>query len=549
MAFAQYDYAQVVSNHTGPKPQVIATVNNSVEVLEHAKLTIQVAEARIIGNFSTPEDETAFLKLIRANTIIGFIDDEPGFVRYWQQNKQNILKTPQMAGTKPLNWQMFLAQTYTGYKLVQTNAEQDPRGFLKWLKEVGENPIVDWATVATTVAVIGAFNFVTGMLKGALIAGPAAGAVNSVINPIMSPIYQRLTIFGNKHLGPVQMIINQWLFETKAPKETASMTAEQLAEHEKQTRAAKDAVAGLRTMLEGRSYQISADNWARSMKALNKTWNKTNFLHGLMPDVYRGGRDRVAFLVVQQSSDFANKALTAASSAEVYKQGAEGILNRMMTMATHDPSLERSEISQRLKQIEYTGQALSEAVAEQIKIDREAPERSAEIQLEVEKGKAELMQLGADAKQAERFVENHRLSQISERQVATALASQVLHDAMYSDTIKGAETMYAELYKNNSLGYLHAQMKMQVIEILDRIEFKLEVSIAETKSQLKLVTEKGHEKSPEKPKVNALELMLKKTSSSDGIQALGERGSIVKEEARTSGERIKEAAGRAAGRK
>jgi hypothetical protein len=483
--------------------------------MEQAKLTIQVAEARIIGDFSTTEDEKSFLELINANARIGFIDDAPAFTEFWKQNKAEILRAPPTVGAKPLNWQMFLAQTYTSYKIQKTKAHLNPSGLMQWMNGVVNNPWVNWASVGTAVAVMYSLNFVTGILKGAMIAGPAAGAVNSGINPIMTPVNQKLTIIGNKYFGPTGMKLNALFFDTKEMK-----ASEESAK-------SKEAINGLRHLIEGRSYDISSENWRTNMKALQKHWNKINFLWGLLPDAYKGGRSIMADLTIRSTRDFAQATTNSINASEVQRQGAESILDRMIAKGANALA------------VEDAGQKLVETIKDQTKIDREHPERSKENQPRIESGKADLIRLGASPEQAERFVENYRKAYVFERQAAAMLVGQVIHDAMYSDTIKGAESVYNEFLKNQSLNYMHGQLKEAVVEILQRMEFKVQIATG-----VAALTQIAAEKAKE----SALDKVQKITGTEASARSLNESGSVVKEEPRTAAERAKEAAARA-GRK
>jgi FtsZ-binding cell division protein ZapB len=86
---------------------------------------------------------------------------------------------------------------------------------------------------------------------------------------------------------------------------------------------------------------------------------------------------------------------------------------------------------------------------------------------------------------------------------------------------------------------MHGQLKEAVVEILQRMEFKVQIATG-----VAALTQIAAEKAKE----SALDKVQKITGTEASARSLNESGSVVKEEPRTAAERAKEAAARA-GRK
>ncbi len=468
------------------------------EALKRAKAVIEAAEARLMKGLLSPQDELDFAALVEANAVTQFVDDPKEFLEHFRKHKDQYLKNLPLAGQKPLNWQIFMAQAYTQYKIEKTQATQYPRKFIEWISKVVSNPYVEWASWKTWAAIVGVYLFVKGVASGALIAGPAAGAVNSALNPLVTPINQKLAVIGNKYLGRVGMVLNSWLFDGAAKKEAAEMEK------------AKEAVNGMRSILEGESYKISGENWSLNMRRLYKVWNHLGYLFSLVPDAYRGGRDLLGYLTIMRPKDFAQSATNSLNAAEVHRQGAESIVDRLIMIQPANASA-----------LQAVSESLLELAQKQIEAERNAPERVAEFSEAIAEGKAELARLGATAEQINRIFENYRKAFIFKRQAATVLAVQFLHDAMYAETLRGAQKIYNEMLNNHSLNYLHKEFKAEVAEILDRIDFKLDVKLHS------IELEKSNPVKGDKEK--ALDRIMEINGDTAAKRSLVEPGSLLRE--------------------
>jgi hypothetical protein len=190
-----------------------------------AKITIEAAEKRPLSDFNLPIANDEFWALIQANQITKLIDDSDGFWEYFLAHRARLLNSASSAtptgGQPPMNWQLFLARAFVEYKIDKTAAQTNPEQFQKWVKTVVDDPWVQWASWKTWAALVGLFyvgrsviSFAGNVAYGSVIAGPGAGAVNAYLGPGgMNAVNQWLTVKGNKHMGPLGVLIASKLFD------------------------------------------------------------------------------------------------------------------------------------------------------------------------------------------------------------------------------------------------------------------------------------------------------------------------------------------------
>jgi hypothetical protein len=480
-----------------------------------AKVTIQAAERRPVTDFSLPNADAEFYALIQANVITKLIDDPNGFLGYFSTNRAKLLEMASisMEGQPIQNWQMFLANAYVSYKIEKTQAAKNPEQMLAWIKSAMDSEWVGWASVKTLAMLYGAyrigsgvFGFFGNVAYGSVIAGPGAGAVNAVTTPIMNPINQWLYVKGNKFIGPVGIWISSRIFD----KSTAS-----------ELKSASQTVDSLKDMIAGRHYTISGEQWSGNHKTLFGFWNQLNYLWGLYPEIYKFGRDRHLELGLMRPGTFANWASTSMATAEMHLQGAERLLETLINRGA--PAAEVDAIAREMQAV----------LTKQVSIERDKPERAAELAETIDLLKSRLTRLGATTEQVERIDMNYRNRAVFMRQAATNLAMGLLHDAMYHKAIEGVRSVYEEIFKNTSLSHLHGQMKGEVIEILDRMQFHIEAKLAVVNSR------SGKGQMSVEQKIQQI------TQGRESQRVIGESGSVTSEPARNSEERAREAAGRA----
>lgn len=491
-----------------------------IRSLEDAQVTIQAAESRPVPELLAQGADDEFAILVQANFLTKFVDDPAGFLQYYRENKSQLMRD---AGSEVNNWQMFLASSFIRFKLIKS--ESNPKSFGQWIDSVVNNETIQQTSWKTWLAVVGAFlvlrrvlgttgRFVGGVAHGAMIAGPAAGSVNAFLNPLVTPINQWLAVKGIKWVGPLGMWLNAMLWERK--KKAGKESAADLSK-------AKEAVDHLRRMVEGEHYRMSSEQWQANRNALMGLWNKLQFMFGLMPDAYKFGRDRHVDLLVMRQRDFAQAAMNSVNAAEVQRQGAEMVLDRMIS---------RGADAQRVQAISDNLLSLSEQL---VQAEREvAPERASELRAAVEGARGELLALGATPGQAERVVENYRNSFAFKRQGAAMLAAQLINDAMFAETIEGGRKLYEVMMNNTALNHMHGIFKAEVKEILGKLNFTIEIKEAEIKLDAQLEARQGE----------ALERVTEINKGREGSRATSQPGSLTAEPARTGAERAVEAAGR-----
>ncbi len=492
---------------------------STISSIEEAQITIAAAEARIVPELLTQGADDDFTVLVQANFLTKLVDDPAGFLQYYRENKGQLMRE---SGPEINNWQLFLASSFMRYKLIKS--ESDPKTFGQWLDSAINSDLVKESSWKTWLALVGAFyllrrvvgttgRFVGGVAHGAMIAGPAAGSVNAFLNPLVTPINQWLAVKGIKWVGPLGMWINAMLWERK--KKPGKESAAELTK-------AKEAVDQLRRMVEGEHYRMSSEQWQANRNALMGLWNKLQFMFGLMPDAYKFGRDRHVDLLVMRQRDFAQAAMNSVNAAEVQRQGAEMVLDRLISRGANAQAVQSA--SDNLLR-------LSEQL---VQAEREAPERASELRLAVESVRVELVALGATAEQAERVVENYRNSFAFKRQGAAMLAAQVINDAMFAETIEGGRNLYEAMMRNTALNHLHGIFKAEVKDILEKLQFSIEIKETELKLDAQLEARQGQ----------ALERVTEINKGREGARTTTQPGSLTAEPPRTGAERVLEAVGR-----
>ncbi len=486
--------------------------------LVEARVTIEAAERRVIADFKAPTASADFSNLVKANQLTGLIaaDAVEGYLKYFRDNQQKLMADGYVDG-QPLNWQLFLAQTYIMYQIEKTNAENRPNALIALLRSIANNPHVEQISFSTWAFIIGVVLFVKGVAYGAMVAGPGATAVNSGLNPIMTPLNQKLTVIGLKYLGPAGMWLNWLLFERKLEKQAKQVVGE--------LKTAGEVIDTVRNLVEGRHYQMTGTQWAENRSVMLQAWNRVQFLFGLVPDAYRGGRNLQIDLAVFRARDFAQAATNSLNAAEVQRQGVEQIIDRLIQRGGNASALEAAV------------QVSTEVASQQVTAERETPLQASSLDATVEQSKAKLVELGATRAQAERIFENLRNQAAFTRQAATMLAAQTLNDAMFADTIEGVRSLYEVMFKNTALNHLHGTMKFEVIEILKKMKFQVEVRQADIALEMQA-----------RQTITAPERLKELTTGRDASRVLAEPGSLTQEPAKTSEQRARDAA-RGAARK
>lgn len=491
-----------------------------VRSIEEAKVTIKAAESRPLRELNLPGADLEFAILVQANALTKLVDDPTGFLEYFKKNKFQLMRDE---GVEAMNWQMFMAHAVIKFKLIQS--ESNPKSFGQWLDSVVNSELIQESSWKTWLALVGAFyivksfigstgRFVGGVAHGAMIAGPAAGSVNAFLNPLVTPINQWLAVKGIKWVGPLGMWINKMIWERKKLPKNAN--AEDSGKEKKQ-------METLRQMLQGEHYRISPEQYEANRSNLMSVWNRLQWVFGLVPDAYKFGRDRHVDLLLMRQRDFAQAAMNSVNAAEVQRQGAELILDRVISagadrLAVDAISQDFLALSEQLVQAEREGNA----------------EKASELRVQIEATRAKLIDIGVRAEVAERVVEYYKNSFAFRHHAAAMLAAQLINDAMFAETIEAGRKLYEAMMRNSALNHLHATFKWEVKEILQALDFAIEVKEMEAKVDQALESKQGE----------ALERVVEATKDRASERTTSKPGSLTAEPARTGAERVLEAVGR-----
>jgi hypothetical protein len=527
-------FAETISQQTkllfeyGPPYSLSFEQNKTLEVFkpftpaksfDEAKLTIQAAEKRKMSNFNSPRDLSEFDLLIQANVITKFIVEKDliEFQQWWRENRTSLMsEIPKMG--KDVSWQIFLANIYIKFKLLKSKALIDPTEFIQWMKSVINTPWVQHASMATFAMLTGIFSFVTGVVYGAMVSGPAAGFISAFLEPLIRPLREKGVIVGIQLFGKTGKAINSVMFDGKA--------TENLVVEMKDT---KKSISDVRSLITTDIYTLTPQQWIDNLQKLYHSWNHLNYVWNKMPDVYKGGRDRMTDQLIFRPRDFSNSVTQAISAAEIHRQGAEQMLDRIILKSTAPNDVLR--ISEELYKI----------IEKQMQLERSPEGQSTELNLQIEGLKQQLVDLGSSPPQAERVIENYKRIFIFTRQAATVLAGQLLHDTEFSDTIVQARGAFEAMRAGNCLQFFHKELAAEVKDILDRISFEIDLNIKALD---------GETKNADKAKDSSqtFDIISKINGSKEGLRVANEPGSLTKPTKENEGSRVKEAV-RAAERK
>lgn len=482
------------------------------KTFEEAKLTIQAAEKRKMTNLKSTSDLTEFDMLIQANVLTKFIveKDHIEFQKWWSENRTSLMnEIPKMGND--VSWQIFLANIYIKFKLLKSKALIDPSEFIQWMKSVINTPWVQHASMATFAMLTGIFSFVTGVVYGAMVSGPAAGFISAFLEPLIRPLREKGVIVGIQLFGKTGKAINSVMFDGKA--------TENLVVEMKDT---KKSISDVRSLITTDIYTLTPQQWVDNLQKLYHSWNHLNYVWNKMPDVYKGGRDRMTDQLIFRPRDFSNSVTQAISAAEIHRQGAEQMLDRILLKSSAPDEVLR--VSDDLYKI----------IEKQMQLERSPEGQSTELNLQIEGLKQQLIDLGSSPPQAERVIENYKRVFIFTRQAATVLAGQLLHDTEFSDTIVQARGAFEAMRAGNCLQFFHKELAAEVKDILDRISFEIDLNIKALDSEGK-IPEKGKD-SPQ-----TLDIISKINASKEGLRVVEEPGSLTKPVQENEGSRVREA--------
>ena len=491
-----------------------------------AAAIIKVADARKLSDYLGASSSTVsseelarfeldLQRLLLANKIIGIVDDPKGFNKWWPGKRANLLLTRQLMGEN-VSLQLFLVQVYTAFKRDMAENAKDPAIFIRWLEMVITNPVVRTVSETTYNLVANIFSFVSGIVWGALIAGPLGGMMTAFVEGIIRPLREKLGVLGNRIFAKPGVALNSMLFDQGAVGDAKEALA-----------AAKESANQMRELARSLGYEMTAQQYTENVNRIQEAWNLANQLWlKTQPASYQMGRNVLTDAMFFRPIQFSVSTLQGVQTAELHKQAIEATVDRIRAQS---PSPEF---------VEKVADTLCEQLKEEMANEKSNPKASEAARTNVNEAMQALEKLGASQKQIERIVQAQKNLLMGARHAAASLAAQVFHDFEFSEYNRiMPETIYKGymvMRESFALDFFHKEYARAVVDILELLEFKIEIA-----------SKTLHEASQSKRALRVLEKINSSPEKMRAVERAGELGSKP-EEGDTKSERgnLKEAVGR-----
>ena len=534
-AVAQSADAKAPSLMNAPLPELTITDAPGLRTMtdlqnaereKDAAAIIKVADSRKLSDYlgapsSTVSSEELgrfeqdLQRLLLANKIVGIVDDPKGFNKWWPGKRANLLLTRQLMGEN-VSLQLFLVQVYTAFKRDMAENAKDPAIFIRWLEMVITNPIVRTVSETTYNLVANIFSFVSGIVWGALIAGPLGGMMTAFVEGIIRPLREKLGVLGNRIFAKPGVALNSMLFDQGA-----------VGDAKEALNAAKEAANQMRELARSLGYEMTAQQYTENVNRIQEAWNLANQLWlKTQPASYQMGRNVLTDAMFFRPIQFSVSTLQGVQTAELHKQAIEATVDRIRAQSP-SPQL-----------VEKVADTLCEQLKEEMANEKVNPKASEAARANVNEAMESLEKLGASSKQIERIVQAQKNLLMGARHAAASLAAQVFHDFEFSEYNRiMPETIYKGymvMRESFALDFFHREYARAVVDILELLEFKIEVA-----------SKTLQEASQSKRALRVLEKINSSPENSRAVERSGELGSKP-QEADPKSERgvLKEAVGR-----
>lgn len=426
--------------------------------------TSQISVAQL-ANF-----DAFWLRLTSANAVIGLVKDQDDFLSWWNRRKIALLRARHQleAGTSV---QSFFAQVYAIY-LVETQPKPEEE-----IKKVIENESIQ-AKSAVIIGVMagvagGTVYFVAGIIKGALIAGPAAGIVSAGLEKGVSPLRQKASLIGNRRLAWLNVWLNTVLFREKDISEETKSGIEMLSQKTEPTR----------KLLQSMKYDADPHEVIKTTQLLQDYYNEAaQVWDSGNPEIFRHGR-AVLNDGLQKTRDYGHFILAAVTSAETFQQGLERQIE-----ALERKSAGSAELLERIERYLNT-------LKEEFYFETRDTELAQKLHDQVVQHEQALKSMGVSEKDIASLLGRQRNLLAAQRQAATLVTNSLLVDLQYKelnrDMPKKIAEMYAMFRTGFGINYFHAEFQSQVIPLLEQLGIKIETAKTEIAKK-----EKRKKKSP-----------------------------------------------------
>jgi hypothetical protein len=437
---------------------------------KQAIVVIGLAESRPLSVYfqhgGTPDEiarlDADFKSLAKANALVGIADDLDSFEPWWDSHKTSILLSHDKV--QDVNLENFFTQIFIVYKAEKTQAQKDPNQFVSWLSTKVTNPAVRYASFTAFALVLGTFSFTLGLVKGAMVAGPAASMVGAFVEPIVRPIREKASIVGSRLFGPWGVKLSSKIFNENGSAEGAAGDLNHL---ESDIASAREGAKEARALMSTMGYEMSPAQYAANMSKLHAIWNKTNQVWvQTNPALFRDGRDVFSNAIALRPQAYSGQIMQSLQGAEQARQAIEQHIDRIISRTGQNAQVVEESVVTLLRAVEINENA------------SEANKMTAKEGLE--QSRAALKTLGATDYQVDRIIESRLAELINVRHTAYTLAANLIHELQYEEYNRSlpdeVQKIQRALRDGTCLDYFHHEFKAQVSKILNEMEFRVDVA-------------------------------------------------------------------------
>lgn len=390
--------------------------------------------------------ENELFRALEANAAIGLVDDIEGFKVWWDKNKAMLLLEREKMGPN-VSLQTFLLNSYIKFKVVNLKANEHPGSFVQWITSVASSSIVRRASESTWIFIIGVFTFMTGVVYGAMVAGPIAGFVNAFLEPVVRPIREKAVLLGARLFERPAIALNSFMFDVNSRQEAKAALGQ-----------ASTAIKEMKAMIEGMGpYGITPEQIARNEGWFQAAWNRAyQVMVKTLPPAYQAGRGVLSDALIFRPKIFADGIAVALSAYETSLQGAESMVDRVSRLSTAEPRIVYDAAS---------------AFREAISTGNEA--RIVEL-------RAKFAEFGANAEQIARIEDGFRRSAVFRRHAITTTAAHALHEQQYREFNRALPTDLANATKAMRMSFgidnFHREFAQEVKGLLNTVGIQLDAA-------------------------------------------------------------------------
>ncbi len=416
--------------------------------------------------------DVVWAKLARASYAMDILPNTGGYLSWWAQNKMEMLANREKAGdVTALN---FFHQTLQIYMAEKTGAAENPYAYMKWHERLLSNPWIKTSTAVMVTGSIATIAFIAGIVKGALVAGPAASMVSAFVEPYVRRPRDRVRLAGERFkrftditvVAPVKNVMKRVRPQTSVLEDVGIEEAD-LEKNDRHLSDSTRAVVEARRQISGMGYGLSGAEYTKFMETTIGKWRAAygSWLQTI-PEIDRTSRSTYSDLSRFRPQQFAHLVTQNVQAAEQYIQGAEGVRRDIIA---ENPD-KRGEI----KDIVQSLQALNEEV---VRTETYEPEKLETVEQHIQEASERLATLGAEDAQIKRLNKNFRFAAKMQMAAAYNLAVHIQHEIEYEEfnrsLPKDLAAQVAEVRESLGLDFFHREFRTQVIAQLDMMGLKV----------------------------------------------------------------------------